>query len=348
MDPVVPAVGQVLDVLEGVPLEVEAGPGDAEALLLSGRPGQVMLLLLLLRMSLQGASEGLLVLLLLRGQVGRAGVGITVVIQRPRRGRLGSTPTTTSGSVRRGRMRMGRPDVPVGRVDHDVLGEGVDGGDGRGEAEVDEELDGLRPHDGSPDGEVDEGDVGRARFVTDRDGHGGPDVGDGTSQGLGPALGVGGHPHHVLRLLGALAEGGAEAVRPAAGHLPVVDVDQFGPDGILEGRGAEVAVGQLVRLGPRPEPHLGDVESHDVARGGQDGLDRVGRLVEETVLVLRLEQRGRRRRGSGGRRRRPRSLREAQAGGIHLAVVEIEIVIAACAGRGRHRRQGRARRGRRR
>ena len=36
VDPVVPAVGEVLDVLEGVPLEVEAGPGDAEALLLTG------------------------------------------------------------------------------------------------------------------------------------------------------------------------------------------------------------------------------------------------------------------------------------------------------------------------
>mmetsp|Transcript_31358 Transcript_31358/g.91856 ORF Transcript_31358/g.91856 Transcript_31358/m.91856 type:complete len:737 (-) Transcript_31358:627-2837(-) len=376
VDPVVAPVGEVLDVLEGVPLEIEAGPGHAEALLRrsAGRTaGQELLLLL-------QASESLL--LLLRGQVRwmvgmamggtTAGVVMRMVQRQGRRGRIRPPAAAADADGGRRRMRMGRPDVPVGRhVDHDLLGEGVDAGDGGRQAHVDEELDRLRPHDGPPDGEVDEGDVGRARLVADGDGDGRPDVGDGAAEGLGPPLRVGRDPHDVLGLLGALAQGGTEAMGPAARHLAVVDVDQFGPDRILEGRRAEVAVGQLVRLGPRPEPHLGDVESHDVARGRQDGLDRVGRLVEEALLVLGLEQRGRRR-GRGGStstrrgvvgtgdrghrrqrgRRRPRPLREGHRRPLlHLrrgratvaAVQKVQVAHSVvAAGRGRRRRQGRA------
>lgn len=124
--------------------------------------------------------------------------------------------------------------------------------------------------------------------MTNGDRHRRPDVGYAASEGIGALLGVSRHPHDVTRLLGSLAQGGAQSVRPFGGLFAVVHFHQVLADGILQGSRAQVRVGELMRLGPGPQPDFGNVKAHHLAARRQYTLDAGTGLLDEAILVEAL------------------------------------------------------------
>mmetsp|Transcript_18848 Transcript_18848/g.34982 ORF Transcript_18848/g.34982 Transcript_18848/m.34982 type:complete len:531 (+) Transcript_18848:666-2258(+) len=268
VDPIVPSVRQILDVLQSVPSKIELRSRDAHVVgVMTRRATQCRD----------------------RGGALCSGRGTCCSVRR----RHHHGPAVAPGHLVA--RRLGQGGVAIvglsvvvveGRlVDGNVLGDGGNGRHGRREGHVRQELHRVRPHDGPAYGEEDDGHVGPTGFVTDGYGRGRPDVADGTPQGLRSLLGGARHPHDVLRLLGPLAQRGTQSVGPLRALISVVDIDQCSADGVLQGSRAEVGVGELVRLGPRPQPHFGDVEAEALAGGAQHGVHGGMRAVEERVLV---------------------------------------------------------------
>ena len=123
----------------------------------------------------------------------------------------------------------------------------------------------VQNEDSPSNGKIDNGNVGVGGFVTDRNGHGGADVADATTKGLSAVRGVSRHPNHIVGILGAFAQGRRETVGSFAAAISIVDVDQILADAVFQGSRAEVRICQLMSVGAGPKPHLGNVETHDVA-----------------------------------------------------------------------------------
>ena len=123
-----------------------------------------------------------------------------------------------------------------------------------------------------------------------RHGHGRPNVAYRALERLGAVDRVRRDPDHVPRLLRPLAERGAQAVRALRGPLTVVHVHELLPTRLVEGRGADVGVRELVRLGAGSQPHLCDVEVEGLARRGEEGFDGGHGGGEEAGVILLLER----------------------------------------------------------
>lgn len=78
-------------------------------------------------------------------------------------------------------------------------------------------------------------------------------------------------------------------MRPLRAPFSVVHVDELDAYRFVEGRGADVGVGELVRLGAGAEPHFGNVEVEGFAGGGEEGFDCGDGVGEEAGLVECLE-----------------------------------------------------------
>jgi hypothetical protein len=152
-----------------------------------------------------------------------------------------------------------------------------------------QETQGLSNHiiNAPPYGEINNGDIGVGRLVTNRNRHGRPHVADTHPQGLRPMLGMGRHPYDIIGILGALAQGRRQSMGAFVGFFSVIDFDQIFAHRVFQGCRSEVRVGELMCLGAGAKPHFGNVKSHDVTTGGQYRFHGRRRLMKETVMIER-------------------------------------------------------------